>query len=187
MSLKIEQIAEMAGELKCLPYFPSEPAVLVAVARLIGLMCVDVKQARWIVNRMTSGLYSQWPGVAEMRACYCSRYRPKDGIEAYSTVFPDGLPPEPGGFAEAIRISEPKPKAVAGNVVSAAPSLSQFVTDLAYMKRVESGYSKPPADLPVNRITEKNAITQADIDRAVSELRNRRTAEAAALELGVSQ
>jgi hypothetical protein len=74
-------------------------------------------------------------------------------------------------------------KSIGGETVSAAPSLQTFVADLARMKRVESGYAKPPADLPAMHPNSPR-ITQADIDRAVAELRDKRRAEALAAMTG---
>ena len=88
------KIAKILEALAMLRYFPSgNVAVLDALVRLVGSMCATEDQVRWLVDRMTSGIYAEWPGPQEMRACFCSRYPPKDGINAYSQVYPDGLPP----------------------------------------------------------------------------------------------
>ncbi len=85
----------MLNELRALPYFPNDEYVMNALVRLCGSMCDTEDQVRWLVNRMTSGIYSKWPGVREMRACYVCRFKPKDGISATSEVYPDGLPKDP--------------------------------------------------------------------------------------------
>jgi len=77
-----------------LKYFPAgNPAVLEGLLILVGDMCRSEAEVEWLVKRMTSGLYAEWPGPAEMRACFCSRFPPKDGINVYSSIYPDGLPP----------------------------------------------------------------------------------------------
>ena len=78
----------MVAELRVLRFFPNDEAVLNAIVRLCGSMCASEEQVRWLVDRMTSGIYSEWPGIAEVRACFCCRYKPKDGISVCSTVFP---------------------------------------------------------------------------------------------------
>jgi hypothetical protein len=88
-------VLELAAELKILRFFPSDSASLNAVVRVLGAMCQNETRVRWLVHRMTSGLYAEWPGIGEMRACYCSRFKPNDGIEAYSSVYPDGIPLDP--------------------------------------------------------------------------------------------
>ena len=85
------EIVEILQELRVLPYFPNDEYVLNSLVKLCGSMCRSLAEVQWLVNRMTSGIYTQWPGPAEMRACFCCRYRPKDGVSAYSSVYPDGL------------------------------------------------------------------------------------------------
>ena len=88
-----KRLLEMLGELAMLKYFPANnEAVLLGLARLCVDMCNSESEVRWLVDRMTSGLYAEWPGPQEMRAVLCSRYKPKDGVNAYSTVYLDGIP-----------------------------------------------------------------------------------------------
>lgn len=88
-----KRILEMLAEMAMLKYFPANnDAVLIGLARLCVEMCNSESEVRWLVDRMTSGLYAEWPGPQEMRAVLCSRYKPKDGINAYSTVYLDGIP-----------------------------------------------------------------------------------------------
>jgi len=88
-----KRVLEMLAELAMLRFFPARnSAVLIGLARLVNQMCADESQVRWLVDRMTSGIYAEWPGPQEMRACFCSRFKPKDGLNAYSTVYPDGIP-----------------------------------------------------------------------------------------------
>jgi hypothetical protein len=89
-----KRIVDLLGRLAMLKYFPAgNDAVMEGLLCLVGDMCADESQVEWLVRRMTSGIYSEWPGPAEMRACFCSRFPPKDGVNAYSTVYLDGLPP----------------------------------------------------------------------------------------------
>lgn len=182
-----QKIARIVGRMGGMKFFPGDEDARIGIAEEIASMCHSEEEALWLVRRMIQ-LYPQgWPGIGEMRAAYCASKKPKDGIEVYSSVYVDGVPPEPGGFAETVRISTPALKALPGDVVSAAPTVDIFVKDLAKMKRVESGYVKPPDDLAAIRVTSANAITQADIEAAVREVREKRKADAAATELGVSQ
>ena len=176
-----------------LRFFPNDEVVMNAVVRLCGSMCASEEQVRWLVTRMTSGIYSEWPGVAEMRACFCGRFRPADGINAYSTVFLDGLPPDPTAPP---RIAAPVLKALQpGHAVTADPELEASIQRLA--EKV-----KPPAPHPAitqfaqmlkeivtppdRREPEEpkppvnpnfKPVTQADIDAAVQELHERRARE----------
>jgi hypothetical protein len=90
-----KSVLQILGELRVMRFFPNDANVMVSLLRLVGAMCENEEQVKWLVARMTSGIYSAWPGDHEMRACFCCRYKPKDGMTAYSTVYLDGLPPDP--------------------------------------------------------------------------------------------
>ncbi len=92
--MKFEKIMEILCGLRLLPFFPSDEHAMLALVRMVGAMAKSEDQVQWLVNRMTSGLYAQWPGPQEMRACFCSKFPPKDGINAYSSVYLDGIPAE---------------------------------------------------------------------------------------------
>ena len=125
-----ETVLEILGELRVLRFFPNDEAVMNAIVRLCGSMCASEQQVRWLVDRMTSGIYAEWPGIAEMRACFCNRYKPADGINAYSSVYPDGLPPDP--TAPRQRIAAPTLKALPpGHAATADPELEASIRQLA--------------------------------------------------------
>ena len=91
--MNLKRVLEALAGLAMLKFFPANnEAVLAALARLVVNMCETEQQVEWLVDRMTSGLYQEWPGPLEMRAVYCSRYKPKDGLNAHSQVYPDGIP-----------------------------------------------------------------------------------------------
>ena len=97
--MNIERILEILMGLAVLKYFPAgNDSALLVLARLAGSMCSTEAQVQWLVDRMTSGLYTEWPGPAEMRAVFCSKFPPKDGQTAYSTVYHDGIPSENTGI-----------------------------------------------------------------------------------------
>lgn len=179
-------ILKLVGRMGGMKFFPADEDARIGIADEIASMCATEDEAAWLAKRMLQ-LYPQgWPGVGEMRAAYCASKRPKDGIEVYSSVYVDGVPPEPGGFAERIQISTPALKALPGDVVSAAPSVNEFIADLAKMKNIKTAYPRRPEDLPVNRVTTANRITEEDIEHAVAELHEKRKAEIAAQELAAT-
>ena len=56
-------------------------------------MCHSEDEARWSIKAHPHDVHGlAWR--AEMRACFCSRYSPKDGINAGSVVYAEGLPRE---------------------------------------------------------------------------------------------
>jgi hypothetical protein len=129
----------MLSALAMLKYFPAgNEAVLESLARMVGSMCENEEQVRWLVDRMTSGIYGEWPGPAEMRACFCSRFKPKDGINAYSQVYPDGLPPSSEEAKR--RLEGPKILALPpGSVASADPGLDAALILLEKTNRLTCG------------------------------------------------
>lgn len=83
--------------LRALPFFPAEEEVLEVLTSMAMKMAENEEQLRWVVKRMTcDGLYREWPGPAEVRGVFCWKYKPKDGIEADSAIYPEGPPVEPG-------------------------------------------------------------------------------------------
>jgi hypothetical protein len=185
-----ERIASVLCELRMLPFFVATPEVLAGLVRLVGQMCENEAQVRWLVSRMTSGIYQKWPGPAEMRACFCGRYRPKDGINAYSTVFPDGLPPERTTQARAIQAPEMRmlESGAPKDFLCGDPAIREEIREVADLKRMPkrrpvtgdrgerfqrvlqetltAPQDREPTPEPTPQI-----ITKADIDRAVQEYR----------------
>lgn len=92
--MNANRVIDILCGLKTLRFFPMDENAMIAVMRLVSSMCHTEEQVQWLVDRMTGGLYDEWPGPREMRACFCSKYKPKDGQNAYSEVYPDGIPSE---------------------------------------------------------------------------------------------
>ena len=169
-------ISKLGGTMK---YFPGDDDARLGIIEQVGEMCSTEEQVEWLVKRMPK-LYGEWPGVAEMRALLCTKWKPKDGFELYSSVYADGIPSEtpekawclPAGTL-ALGPGEP---------ISAAPSLTNYVQQLAEMKRMDNVNPIRPADLPGAKLTEANRVTSVDIARAVEELRRKKAEEELALE-----
>lgn len=158
------QIAEILQQLRMLPYFPNDEYVLLGLVALVGQMCENEDQVRWLVARMTSGLYAEWPGPREMRACYCSKFKPKDGINACSTVYADGIPSEKQQrpMLERPPVGElPPPIDIDPALLKPEPELSEFAKE--YTERVAKFAHKPISS---------RAITKADLDRCPQWLKN---------------
>lgn len=141
-----EKILKMVEELASLKYFPSgNEGVLLAITRLIGSMCRTEQEARWLIDRMTSGLYAEWPGIAEVRACFCSRYPPKDGMNICSGVYLDGIPSE---HSDVRQISGPEMLALPpGHEFTADPELEATLKDVAAYKRKGMGGPATSAEI----------------------------------------
>lgn len=114
----LQQVEEMAS----LKYFPTQGAALLSIGRLVCDMAENEEQVRWLVKRMTSGIYSEWPGPGELRACFCSRFRPRDGIDRCSEVY-EISPPDPSA-----KLAPALPKQLAaGELITADPVLDAAV------------------------------------------------------------
>lgn len=183
-----EHVISLLGQLRMLRFFPATPEVMTGLARLVGDMCADESQVEWLVNRMTSGIYREWPGPHEMRACLCHDFKPKDGINAYSTVYPDGLPTD-HTLPKNRRIEAPELKALPpGHTVTTDPELDTLIVQAAAAKAIptrplphttrSAKFTRDLAELltaPQDRDPlpgpTPQIITQADIDRAVAQHR----------------
>ncbi len=110
-------------------------------------------------------LYAEWPGVYELRACFCSKFRPADGVEARSSVYLDGVPSERPA-------PDPLPALPPGCVASLDFSLERAVGILARSKDMGRPRRLAAPSIPIN--PDYKPITQADIDKAVDELKDKR-------------
>jgi hypothetical protein len=137
-------------------------------------MCDSEEQLKWLTDRVCD-LYTKWEdcGIPGLRQMLCLQYRPKDGIELFSTKsYPDGIPLEKPQLESVSKALPP------GHAVSASPSIEAAVSDLSDAKRMPAAGDGlrivPPV---VRRIPEVQPnpdapkITQADIDQEVARLR----------------
>lgn len=138
-----KRVIELLGRLAMLKYFPANnEAVLEGLLDMVSEMCSDESQVEWLVKRMTGGLYCEWPGPQEMRACFCSRYKPKDGLNAYSQVYPDGIPASKEHSLKQITGTEMK-ALPPGHVASADTRLEAAVMILSKTNSVVNGLGGP--------------------------------------------
>lgn len=138
-----KRVLDLLGRLAMLKYFPAKDEnVLEGLLDLVSEMCRNESEVEWLIKRMTSGLYAEWPGPQEMRACFCSRFPPRDGINAYSTVYPDGLPPSKEAALK--QISGPELKALPpGHAASADVGLEAAVMILSKTNGVVNALGGP--------------------------------------------
>lgn len=64
-----------------LRYFPPDKLVRASIMLQLVDMAHNVGQIRELAVRMTTR-YNDWPGPMEMRACFCTFAKPRDGIPA---------------------------------------------------------------------------------------------------------
>src|ERR1019366_8314517 len=163
-----ETVAKLCGELTLLRFFPSDEDAKTCLFLLVGRMCSNEDQVRWLVQR-TMAICNEWPGPVGLRQVLCSKFKPADGIEAGSTaMFPDGPPSER-------RIDPPALLALPpGHVVSMDRHLDNAVKMLADIKDMNRVVRRnaPIQEIPTH--TDFKPITQADVDKAVDELHEKR-------------
>lgn len=91
--LDFDEVADACADLTMLNFFPGDDGGRLAVVKLVARLCSTMAQVEWLVTRLTT-LYNKWPGPAEVRAVFCKRYPPADGIDTRNThtseFFPDG-------------------------------------------------------------------------------------------------
>ena len=118
-----------AGRIMLMPFFPSDPMTKAALQDELRQIADTDERLKWLVRRVLQ-LYTEWPGITEIRAVYCARYHPADGVECYSAVYPSGIPSE----------REPEARSYvelpAGHVVTADAELDCQVQVLAEVKRL---------------------------------------------------
>jgi hypothetical protein len=127
VKLTPETASAAVSKLALMAFFPADADIRAALVWALLEMVETEEQLDWLVRRALR-LYSKWPGIGEIRAIYCSKFKPKDGIEAYSTVYLDGIPSE-----------RPRPEmrdSPRGEPISADPDINRMVTQAAARKKL---------------------------------------------------
>ena len=194
--VNVAAVTKALGRLTLMKYFPADDTARTALVEMVCGMVHHEDQAEWLAKRMLQ-IYREWPGPYEMRACFCGRYRPLDGVNAYSEIYANGLPPDPTAPPRP-EIAAPVLKALpAGHVVTADPELEKSIQKLAekckmpaphpaitrFAQMLKEITTAPPdrrapeASRPVN--LNFKPIDETDVARAVQENHERAARKAA--------
>ena len=73
---------EIARQISSLKFFPSDPQALAGIAGIISRMCEDGDKAEALAAVMLDK-YDEWPGPRTLRAEYCQKWKPADGVDAF--------------------------------------------------------------------------------------------------------
>jgi hypothetical protein len=156
------------GRIALMKFFPSSDSVARATVMLeLISLCSKDEQAEWLSKRLTV-LYTEWPGLRELRAVFCSKFEPRDKIEVTSADprFIDGIPSEnPVAEWKPTANLESGQRLLPGEVepFTVDPELEKLVSELAAKKVM------PPIERRTKEEIERDLyrprITQADIDR----------------------
>lgn len=139
------QIGRWGGTLK---FFPSDVEARVGIAEQISAMAGDEDQVRWLVSRI-SQLFTDWPGMLEVRAVFCTRYKAKDGVEAAlgsaSPAFASLCADEHESLAQ---ISAPRSRKITGEIapVSADIEMQELIARCAAPKNPLAGVKRATDD-----------------------------------------
>lgn len=91
-----DEISGAVEGLSAIPWFPKEEGARTMIADAIARLCSDGRSCFELVRRMLD-MYREWPGVREMRICYCALVGPplsgEDLHLAVSEFYPDGFGP----------------------------------------------------------------------------------------------
>jgi hypothetical protein len=98
--------AEWSGTLR---FFPSDPDARIGIARQIAKFVANEAQLTWLVDTLPT-CYSEWPAMLEVRAFFCTKFKPLDGVEAalgtkspaFGSLCPD-LSPQPALGSNTLR------------------------------------------------------------------------------------
>lgn len=127
-AIALEAVASLAA----LRFFPPDPPARAALADELLRMCRSEDQAAWVVRRVLR-LYNEWPGPMELRAVFCSRFKPADGVEANTTdarFREDGFPPE------VPLLPEPATLRLLPGQTTADPDMRTLVATMARAKKL---------------------------------------------------
>ena len=79
--LKAAAILECVGRLGALKFFPSEEYARRAIMDEIDSFAENAEQVQWLFRYVLSHC-NEWEGPQSLRAMFCMRFKPADGIDA---------------------------------------------------------------------------------------------------------
>ncbi len=166
--IDVKKASEKIAELGMLSFFPTEPFARAAVVALVCGMAEDNSQVDWLVRRCNN-IWSKWEGPSELRSVFCSKFRPRDGVEAYSLLpqFADGIPSEEESLSheERIRLEVQSYKRISGRSEPATDfptNLSDLIDLVRYDPPAEERKYKPQRIEDIHAQTEEIKRQQAE-------------------------
>lgn len=168
-----QQATRDMARLSVLKFFPADSTARAEIVLMACKMAHTNADIAWLANRCLE-LWNEWEGPREMRAVFCSKFLPADGIEAYSQLkrFEDGIPsekaPEPLQLAGATVRQIVGPRDAAEDL-TAAVSIRPVIDALARAKDMQRTKPVRVPSIPLVKLTDANRITAADVERAMRE------------------
>jgi hypothetical protein len=87
--ISAEAMKRFISAVSVMNFPPTGDGVPAALAEAIEQFAESDEQLDWLRNQMQIR-YQDWPGVRELRACFCSRFEPKDGVSIPTDVLAVG-------------------------------------------------------------------------------------------------
>ena len=78
--MKPQMFIDAVAEIVALPVFPRRTTSGGAIMALLAKLVDRPNRLRWLVDTVVNYV-GEWPGPAQLRALYATRYPPADGIE----------------------------------------------------------------------------------------------------------
>lgn len=76
-----DHLAVSLIQLSILKFFPMDEFQHRAMMEFLRRLCGHSEGLSWLVSQLVDQV-GEWPGPAQIRAIYCTRYKPADGIES---------------------------------------------------------------------------------------------------------
>jgi hypothetical protein len=83
--MKREIVTTVARWKALLKFFPGDEASAEIVMEFLAELVSTPEELRWLSDTMVDEI-GEWPGAKEVRGLFCSRFAPRDGIEAECTL-----------------------------------------------------------------------------------------------------
>jgi hypothetical protein len=160
-----------------------------ALAEALEKFVETDEQLEWLKNRVQIR-YPEWPGIRELRACFCSKFRPKDGLSIISAVQLDGIASEAmdasrltGGAPLLIEtgadppISDPRSREIVAELSQAMPKMPSGARIGGRFEKQLLECLTAPGDRDPLPSPTPQVITSADVSRAVEELHRSQQAQ----------
>ena len=187
-----EVIDLTVARIALMPFFPSsDSGARGTVSKEIADMATSDEQVKWLGHRFIQLYPKQWPGISEMRACFCKRFKPADGVQVNSAIYEEGFPTEaalgeiPGlklkpALTERQAIEAGKTRLLQdGQQFSVDSELESLIHELAESARMPAAQIERRTKEEIERDLYRPSITAEEAERArAAELERRQNGTA---------
>lgn len=87
-------LAAALVQMSILKFFPMDELQHRAMTGFLRRLCGHAEGLSWLVEQLVNRV-GEWPGPAQVRGIYCTRFKPADGVENFDCALA-GFTPEEG-------------------------------------------------------------------------------------------